>query len=78
MTDTFECTIPHPFAVVLNVLGKPLDALIVNPFLYARMRGFLVLKLWRDFGRSLSDHDGDWVEVRPVGWQAQPMRFQKD
>ena len=83
MADALFSLIAHPLTVVADILCEPLGASAI-PSTAPRKFGsryWIDRRLSRELGRYLDhrlvDQYRDWIEVARVGFQAQPLRFQR-
>lgn len=82
MANASLSPIAQPLAVVAHVRGQSLRALPLSPNQVLVGRGFRIdrrtpRELRRNFDHRLVDEDGDWVEVARMGFQTQPLRFER-
>ena len=70
--------VPHPSTVVADVLGQPLRAFPIHVSVAIRVYRRAVGEFRRYLASRLGYQHGDWIEVRPMRPQSQPLRFQRN
>jgi len=80
MTDTLLRFLAHPLAVIAHILGQPLrafplpsDKIAITTCLRIHWR--MSCEFRRNFDHRLVNKHGDRIEVRGIGFQAEPLRL---